>query len=83
MPFPVPSHIFLFQAGGFLVSAQGHVVPEERELDENVNSRDDYMDTASLLEQVFYPLFNLAGLCQESVAMIPYINAFRLTGNAV
>lgn len=72
MPFPVPAHIFLFQAGGFLVSAQGHVVPEERELDENVYSRDDYMDTASLLEQVSYPLLNLAGLlsricCNDSL----------------
>ncbi|XXG54968.1 hypothetical protein AAC387_Pa03g2721 [Persea americana] len=43
--------LVLLKAGGFLVSAQGHVVPEERELDENVYSRDDYMDTASLLEQ--------------------------------
>lgn len=44
-----------FQAGGFLVSAQSHVVSQERELDENVYSKDDYTEAASLLEQVLHP----------------------------
>lgn len=41
-----------FQAGGFLVSSNGHTVAEETELSENVYSMNDYADTASLLEQV-------------------------------
>lgn len=41
-----------FQAGGFLVSSNGHAVAEETELSENVYSMNDYADTASLLEQV-------------------------------
>ena len=41
-----------FQACGFLVSSHGRAVPNERELQENVYSNDDYVDTASLLEQV-------------------------------
>ncbi|KAK3018811.1 hypothetical protein RJ639_003043 [Escallonia herrerae] len=41
----------LQKAGGFVVSSKSNGVPEERELDENVYSNDDYADTASLLEQ--------------------------------
>ncbi|KAJ8620892.1 hypothetical protein MRB53_029421 [Persea americana] len=43
--------LVLLKAGGFLVSAQSHVVSQERELDENVYSKDDYTEAASLLEQ--------------------------------
>ncbi|KAK2975383.1 hypothetical protein RJ640_012394 [Escallonia rubra] len=45
----------LQKAGGFLVSSKSNGVPEERELDENVYSNDDYADTASLLEQDVRP----------------------------
>ncbi|GAB4825392.1 V-type proton ATPase subunit a1 [Ancistrocladus abbreviatus] len=41
----------LQKAGGFLVPSKGSVAAEERELDENVYSNDDYAETASLLEQ--------------------------------
>jgi V-type H+-transporting ATPase subunit a len=41
-----------FQAGGFLVTSGSHAV-SERELDENVYSNDDYVETASLIEEVF------------------------------
>lgn len=44
------------QAGGFLVSGKSPVVVEDRELDENIHSNGDYVDTASLLEKVFYAL---------------------------
>lgn len=40
------------QACGFLVSSNGHAVSDERELQENIYSNDDYVETASLLEQV-------------------------------
>ncbi|XP_058110088.1 V-type proton ATPase subunit a1 [Magnolia sinica] len=43
--------LVLLKAGGFLDSAQNHAVAQERELDENVYSKDDYVETASLLEQ--------------------------------
>ncbi|XP_077239576.1 vacuolar proton ATPase A1 isoform X2 [Tasmannia lanceolata] len=43
--------LVLLKAGGFLVSAQGHSVAQERELDENIYSKEDYMESASLLEQ--------------------------------
>ncbi|XP_059626733.1 V-type proton ATPase subunit a1 [Cornus florida] len=45
----------LQKAGGFLISSKSHAVAEERELDENVYSNDDYADTASLLEQEIRP----------------------------
>ncbi|KAG2670306.1 hypothetical protein I3843_14G077800 [Carya illinoinensis] len=44
------------EAGSFLVSSGTHAV-SERELDENVYSNDDYVDTASLLEQVEKTVF--------------------------
>nr|DAD26067.1 TPA_asm: hypothetical protein HUJ06_027535 [Nelumbo nucifera] len=53
----------LQKAGGFLVSAQSHTVAQERELDENIYSKDDYADRASLLEQEMRPgPSNQAGL---------------------
>ncbi|XP_057955951.1 V-type proton ATPase subunit a1 isoform X2 [Malania oleifera] len=45
----------LQKAGDFLVSSKSHAVAEERELDENVYSKDDYVETASLLEQDIRP----------------------------
>ncbi|KAG2670297.1 hypothetical protein I3843_14G077800 [Carya illinoinensis] len=48
--------IVLQKAGSFLVSSGTHAV-SERELDENVYSNDDYVDTASLLEQVEKTVF--------------------------
>uniref|UniRef100_A0A5B7AFW9 V-type proton ATPase subunit a n=1 Tax=Davidia involucrata TaxID=16924 RepID=A0A5B7AFW9_DAVIN len=45
----------LQKAVGFLVSSKSHAVAEERELDENVYSNNDYADTASLLEQDIRP----------------------------
>ncbi|KAG2673718.1 hypothetical protein I3760_13G104000 [Carya illinoinensis] len=42
--------LVLQKAVGFLVSSGSHAV-SERELDENVYSKDDYVETASLLEQ--------------------------------
>ncbi|PQP92141.1 V-type proton ATPase subunit a1 [Prunus yedoensis var. nudiflora] len=45
----------LQKASGFLVSSNSHAVPEERELDENVYSNDDYSDSVSLLEQDIRP----------------------------
>ncbi|KAK9280089.1 hypothetical protein L1049_013774 [Liquidambar formosana] len=45
----------LQKASGFLVSSKSHAVGEERELDENVYSNDDYVETASLLEQEMRP----------------------------
>lgn len=64
MLFPVPHYIFSCrqsQASGFLVSSNSRAVPEERELDENVYSNDDYGDSVSLLEQVLvnYAFLNL------------------------
>ncbi|XP_008224871.1 PREDICTED: V-type proton ATPase subunit a1 [Prunus mume] len=47
--------IVLQKASGFLVSSNSHAVPEERELDENVYSNDDYGDSVSLLEQDIRP----------------------------
>nr|DAD27915.1 TPA_asm: hypothetical protein HUJ06_029383 [Nelumbo nucifera] len=41
----------LQKAGGFLVSGQHHTVAQERELDENLYSRDNYADIPSFLEQ--------------------------------
>ncbi|XP_020522169.1 V-type proton ATPase subunit a1 isoform X2 [Amborella trichopoda] len=41
----------LQKAGGFLVSAQSHVIAQEQELDENVYSTEDYVEDMSLLEQ--------------------------------
>lgn len=43
--------LVLQKAGGFLVSSKNHTVAEETELDENVYSRDNYLETSSLLEQ--------------------------------
>ncbi|EXC33238.1 V-type proton ATPase 116 kDa subunit a isoform 1 [Morus notabilis] len=45
----------LQKAGGFLVSNKTHSVSEERELDENIYSNDNYIETASLLEQEMRP----------------------------
>lgn len=42
-----------FQAGGFLVSSNGHAVTQELELSESVYSNNGYAETASLLEQVY------------------------------
>ncbi|ONI00508.1 hypothetical protein PRUPE_6G092300 [Prunus persica] len=47
--------IVLQKASGFLVSSNSRAVPEERELDENVYSNDDYGDSVSLLEQDIRP----------------------------
>ncbi|KAL9676118.1 hypothetical protein QQ045_004331 [Rhodiola kirilowii] len=44
--------LVLQKAGGFLVSSKGHTAVEERELDENIFSNPNYVETASLLEQV-------------------------------
>ncbi|KNA18565.1 hypothetical protein SOVF_069640 isoform B [Spinacia oleracea] len=41
----------LQKAGAFLVPEKSSAVAEETELDENIHSSDDYVDTASLLEQ--------------------------------
>lgn len=46
------SHIFLFQAGGFLVSAQNHAIVTDRELEENVYPKQRDLEHLSLLEQV-------------------------------
>lgn len=56
MPFVMYSRYkFLgkFQACGFLVSSHNLALSDERELQENVFSNDAYVETASLLEQVF------------------------------
>lgn len=45
----------LQKAGVFLASSKSNAVPEERELEENVYSNDDYVETASLLEQNVRP----------------------------
>ncbi|XP_057451460.1 V-type proton ATPase subunit a1-like [Lotus japonicus] len=47
--------IVLQKACGFLVSSNGHAVSDERELQENIYSNDDYVETASLLEQDMVP----------------------------
>ncbi|KAI4322217.1 hypothetical protein L6164_021929 [Bauhinia variegata] len=47
--------IVLQKACGFLVSSHSHAVSDERELEENVYSNDDYVDSASLLEQEMRP----------------------------
>lgn len=41
-----------FQACGFLISSHGRAVSGEIELQDNVYPNDDYIETASLLEQV-------------------------------
>ena len=41
-----------FQACAFLFSNHGHAVSEERELEENVYSNGDYVETPFLFEQV-------------------------------
>ncbi|KAK4606218.1 hypothetical protein RGQ29_000473 [Quercus rubra] len=46
--------IVLQKAGDFLVSSGSHAV-SERELDENVYSNNDYVDTSSLIEQEMRP----------------------------
>ncbi|PKU86579.1 V-type proton ATPase subunit a1 isoform X1 [Dendrobium catenatum] len=43
--------LVLQKAGGFLVSAQNHAAPSERELDENVYTAEDDEGNLSLLEQ--------------------------------
>ncbi|KAL5764151.1 hypothetical protein ACOSP7_016500 [Xanthoceras sorbifolium] len=45
----------LQKAGGFLVSSNGHAMAEETELNENVFSNEDYVETSSLLEQEIRP----------------------------
>ncbi|KAM1099846.1 hypothetical protein ACFX15_006163 [Malus domestica] len=45
----------LQKASGFLVSSNSHAVSEERELDENIYSNDNYGDEVSLLEQDIRP----------------------------
>ncbi|KAI4334446.1 hypothetical protein L6164_019140 [Bauhinia variegata] len=47
--------IVLQKACGFLVSSHSHAVLDERELEENVYSNGDYVETASLLEQEMRP----------------------------
>ncbi|KAJ7980947.1 V-type proton ATPase subunit a [Quillaja saponaria] len=47
--------IVLQKASGFLVSSNSHAILEERELDENVYSNDEYVETTSLLEQEVRP----------------------------
>ncbi|KAE9600619.1 hypothetical protein Lal_00046350 [Lupinus albus] len=47
--------IVLQKACGFLVSSHGHAVPDERELQEDVYSHDQYVETGSLLEQEMGP----------------------------
>jgi len=42
----------MFQACSFLVSSRGAVVSEERELEENVFSNGNYIETPFLFEQV-------------------------------
>lgn len=55
--------LVLQKAGGFLVSSKSHTVAEETELDENVYSGDNYLETSSLLEQEMQPGHsNQAGL---------------------
>ncbi|KAM7496677.1 hypothetical protein LguiA_021091 [Lonicera macranthoides] len=45
----------LQKAGGFLLSSKSRTVADERELDENVYSTDNYADSASLLEKAMEP----------------------------
>ncbi|KAM7502030.1 hypothetical protein LguiB_000934 [Lonicera macranthoides] len=45
----------LQKAGGFLLSSKSRTVADERELDENVYSIDNYADSASLLEKAMEP----------------------------
>ncbi|XP_027339869.1 V-type proton ATPase subunit a1 isoform X3 [Abrus precatorius] len=47
--------IVLQKACGFLVSSYRHAVSDERELQENVYSNDDYVEAAALLEQEVRP----------------------------
>ncbi|XP_078446595.1 vacuolar proton ATPase A1 [Wolffia australiana] len=47
--------LVLLKAGGFLVSAQKQISTNDRELDENIHSVDDYGDQTSLLEQEMQP----------------------------
>ncbi|KAF1882892.1 hypothetical protein Lal_00003074 [Lupinus albus] len=47
--------IVLQKACGFLISSHGRAVSEERELQENVYSNDEYVENASLLEQEMGP----------------------------
>ncbi|KAK9127249.1 hypothetical protein Syun_016046 [Stephania yunnanensis] len=47
--------LVLQKASSFVVSTKGHSITEDRELDENVYSRDDYVDRSSLLEQDMQP----------------------------
>ncbi|XP_068338161.1 V-type proton ATPase subunit a1-like [Pyrus communis] len=47
--------IVLQKASGFLISSNSHAVSEERELDENIYSNDNYGDEVSLLEQDIRP----------------------------
>ncbi|KAL5716857.1 V-type proton ATPase subunit a1 [Ranunculus cassubicifolius] len=54
--------LVLQKAGGFLVSSKSHAL-EETELSENVYSRDNYVETSSLLEEELQPEHsNQAGL---------------------
>ncbi|PPS04165.1 hypothetical protein GOBAR_AA16478 [Gossypium barbadense] len=47
--------LVLQKACGFLLPSSNHAVAEERELTENIYSNDDYVETASLLEQETRP----------------------------
>ncbi|KAH1108933.1 hypothetical protein J1N35_012701 [Gossypium stocksii] len=47
--------LVLQKACGFLLPNSNHAVAEERELSENIYSNDDYVETASLLEQETRP----------------------------
>ncbi|KAK9154141.1 hypothetical protein Sjap_001621 [Stephania japonica] len=47
--------LVLQKASRFVVSTKGHSITEDRELDENVYSREDYVDRSSLLEQDMQP----------------------------
>ncbi|XP_026425382.1 V-type proton ATPase subunit a1-like [Papaver somniferum] len=45
----------LHKAGEFLVTVPNHSTAQERELDENVFLKDDYVENASLLEEQMHP----------------------------
>lgn len=69
-----------FQARGFLVSSGSHAV-SERELDENVYSNDDYVETASLLEQVLVHMPNNAGAIVQFRMWLHFSSMIHFTGD--
>ncbi|KAG1337986.1 V-type proton ATPase subunit a1 [Cocos nucifera] len=55
--------LVLLKAGSFLVSSQNHAVPAERELDENIYSKEKDQESLSFLDQETPPeMSNKAGL---------------------